>query len=44
GQQKTISTDRVSTNNKQVTAQEIDVILRRYLLEEYNIYGHNKTN
>ncbi|AUJ54099.1 exotoxin beta-grasp domain-containing protein [Staphylococcus aureus] len=44
GQHKTISTDRVSTNKKQVTAQEIDVKLRRYLQEEYNIYGHNKTN
>lgn len=28
---------------KLVTAQEIDVKLRRYLQEEYNIYGHNNT-
>ncbi|HCV0605965.1 exotoxin beta-grasp domain-containing protein [Staphylococcus aureus] len=41
GNLKTISTDKVSTNKKIVTAQEIDVKLRRYLQEEYNIYGHN---
>ncbi|WP_113524911.1 exotoxin beta-grasp domain-containing protein [Staphylococcus aureus] len=44
GKHKTISTDKIATNKKQVTAQEIDVKLRRYLQEEYNIYGHNKTN
>lgn len=41
GNLKTISTDKVSTNKKIVTAQEIDTKLRRYLQEEYNIYGHN---
>lgn len=29
---------------KLVTAQEIDTKLRRYLQEEYNIYGFNDTN
>lgn len=43
GEHQTISTDKVSTNKKLVTAQEIDVKLRRYLQEEYNIYGHNNT-
>ncbi|HFO1085348.1 TPA: staphylococcal enterotoxin type M, partial [Staphylococcus aureus] len=33
-----------STNKKLVTAQEIDTKLRRYLQEEYNIYGFNDTN
>ncbi|HDA7819995.1 exotoxin beta-grasp domain-containing protein [Staphylococcus aureus] len=41
GNLKTISTDKIATNKKLVTAQEIDVKLRRYLQEEYNIYGHN---
>ncbi|WP_257009632.1 exotoxin, partial [Staphylococcus aureus] len=36
GNHKTISTDKVSTNKKIVTAQEIDTKLRRYLQEEYN--------
>ncbi len=44
GNLKTISTDKVSTNKKIVTAQEIDTKLRRYLQEEYNIYGFNDTN
>ncbi|HDJ6024433.1 TPA: staphylococcal enterotoxin type M, partial [Staphylococcus aureus] len=35
---------KVSTNKKIVTAQEIDTKLRRYLQEEYNIYGFNDTN
>ncbi len=26
-----------------VTAQEIDVKLRKYLQDEFNIYGHNDT-
>lgn len=43
GEHQTISTEKVSTNKKIVTAQEIDVKLRRYLQEEYNIYGHNNT-
>lgn len=43
GKHKTISTDKIATNKKLVTAQEIDVKLRRYLQEEYNIYGHNNT-
>ncbi|HDA8191653.1 TPA: staphylococcal enterotoxin type I, partial [Staphylococcus aureus] len=37
GKHKTISTDKIATNKKLVTAQEIDVKLRRYLQEEYNI-------
>lgn len=44
GEHQTISTDKVSTNKKLVTAQEIDTKLRRYLQEEYNIYGFNDTN
>ena len=28
---------------KMVTAQEIDVKLRKYLQDEFNIYGHNDT-
>ncbi|MFF6464053.1 staphylococcal enterotoxin type V [Staphylococcus aureus] len=43
GEHQTISTDKIATNKKLVTAQEIDVKLRRYLQEEYNIYGHNNT-
>ncbi|HDC5775850.1 TPA: staphylococcal enterotoxin type M [Staphylococcus aureus] len=44
GEHQTISTDKVSTNKKLVTAQEIDTKLRRYLQEEYNIYCFNDTN
>ncbi|MGJ5700403.1 exotoxin beta-grasp domain-containing protein [Staphylococcus chromogenes] len=40
GEHKTISTQRVSTNKKYVTAQEVDIKLRKYLQDEYNIYGH----
>lgn len=43
GKQNTISTDEVSTQKKEVTAQEIDIKLRKYLQNEYNIYGFNKT-
>ncbi|PTH26405.1 exotoxin [Staphylococcus agnetis] len=43
GEHKTISTKRVSTNKKYVTAQEVDIKLRKYLQDEYNIYGHNNT-
>ncbi|HAR4955106.1 TPA: staphylococcal enterotoxin type K [Staphylococcus aureus] len=43
GNHKTISTNKVSTNKKFVAAREIDVKLRKYLQEEYNIYGHNGT-
>lgn len=43
GKQNTISTDKVSTQKKEVTAQEIDIKLRKYLQNEYNIYGFNKT-
>nr|BAU25889.1 snterotoxin A [Staphylococcus aureus] len=41
GKNKTISTDKIATNKKLVTAQ-IDVKLRRYP-QEYNICGHNLT-
>lgn len=44
GEHQTISTDRVSTNKKIVTAQEINTKLRGYLQEEYNICGFNDTN
>ncbi len=44
GENKTVVTERISTDKKMVTAQEIDVKLRKYLQDEYNIYGHNKTN
>ncbi|HHO6516982.1 TPA: staphylococcal enterotoxin type 32 [Staphylococcus aureus] len=44
GENKTVVTERISTDKKMVTVQEIDVKLRKYLQDEYNIYGHNKTN
>lgn len=44
GKNETVVTDKVSTYKKKVTAQEIDIKLRKYLQDEYNIYGHNKTN
>ncbi|WP_353846704.1 exotoxin beta-grasp domain-containing protein [Staphylococcus agnetis] len=43
GKSETVVTEEVSTDKKMVTAQEIDVKLRKYLQDEYNIYGQNKT-
>ena len=43
GKHQTVTTKSVSTDKKMVTAQEIDVKLRKYLQDEFNIYGHNDT-
>ncbi|MEK8084145.1 exotoxin beta-grasp domain-containing protein [Staphylococcus aureus] len=37
GKQNTISTDKVSTQKKEVTAQEIDIKLRKYLQNGYSV-------
>lgn len=43
GEHQTISTDKVSTNKKLVTAQEIDYKVRNYLLKHKNLYEFNSS-